>query len=70
MKEKTMNFEDRVVSVVAQVADVPCEFLAGNLIVECDAATVTRIETALIEALDMGVIVGPRGTGMFALEFV
>ena len=65
-----MNFEDRVVSVVAQVADVPCEFLAGNLIVECDASTVTRIETALIEALGLGVIVGPRGVGMFALEFV
>jgi hypothetical protein len=65
-----MNFEDRVMSVVASVADVPCEFLAGNLIVECDATTMTRIETALIEALDMGVVVGARGTSMFAVEFV
>ncbi len=65
-----MNFESRVLDVVAKV--IPMEqyakFTAGTLFVECTPREASKLESALIEALACGVIVSPI-EGEFAFDF-
>lgn len=65
-----MNFESRVLDVVAKVIPVGqyAGFTSGTLFVECTPREASKLESALIQALACGVIVSSI-EGEFAFDF-
>lgn len=54
-----MSFEKKVLSVVSQVManeSFAAEFVNGTLFVECMPREAVKIETALLEVFDFGII--------------
>ena len=57
-----MGFEKRVLNVVAQVVgEGKAEFTNGSLFVECTVPEAVRIESALLEYVDCGIILSRVG---------
>ena len=57
-----MGFEKRVLNVVAKVVgEGKAEFTNGTLFVECSIPDAVRIESALLEYVDCGIILSRVG---------
>ena len=57
-----MGFEKRVLGVVAKVVgEGKAEFTNGTLFVECTVPEAVRIESALLEYVDCGIILSRVG---------
>ena len=57
-----MGFEKRVLNVVAKVVgEGKAEFTNGTLFVECSVPEAVRIESALLEYVDCGIILSRVG---------
>jgi hypothetical protein len=61
-KEIDMGFEKRVLDVVAKVVgEGKAAFTNGTLFVECSIPEAVRIESALLEYVDCGIILSRVG---------
>lgn len=57
-----MGFEKVVLAEVLEVlGEVPASFTNGSLFVECSIADAVRLETALLEKFDFGIILSRVG---------
>lgn len=67
-----MSFEKKVLLVVSKVMaaeSFAAEFVNGTLFVDCNARCATKIQTALMENMKCGIIVG-KVDNEFAFDFV
>jgi hypothetical protein len=61
-KEIDMGFEKRVLSVVAEVVgEGKAAFTNGTLFVECSVPEAVRVETALLDYVNCGIILSRVG---------
>ena len=67
--DKVQTIADTVMLGIDPSAALATTVFFGTLFVECDARAAAKIETALIEAIDCGVIVSKVGHE-FAFNFV
>lgn len=63
-----LTMQATATEVVAAITPAEAVFYAGSLFVQCDSRTAAKIETALIEVLECGVIVSKVGSE-FAFDF-
>jgi hypothetical protein len=63
-----LKFENNVLNVINTLGPNNGHFIDGTLFVPCDAQHAAKIETALLENLDGGVIVSRVGPE-FAFDF-
>jgi hypothetical protein len=66
-----MEFETKVLSIVSGIlkSDRDADFYMGSLFAVCTAKQAAKIETALKESLECGIIVSPL-RDEFAFDFV